>query len=143
VNDDAKLIVASIMSDDVHTVTAERTLGELKTIFEKVSYHHLLVENEGKLVGVISDRDVARNLSPFLETSSERRSDRSLLDMSAAELMATQLITVGRESSIDFASILLLENNISCLPVVRENGQIDGIVSWKDILKCHVYGVEP
>lgn len=140
--DDTKLIVESIMSDDVHTVAPERTLGDLKNIFEKVSYHHLLVEDEGKLVGVVSDRDVARNISPFLETSNERHSDRSLLNMTVAELMTTQLITVGRESSIDFASILLLENNISCLPVVQESGKIEGIVSWKDILKCHVYGVE-
>jgi len=136
------LTVESIMSAEVHTVIPETTLGELKEVFERVHYHHLLVHEKDVLVGVVSDRDVAKYLSPFLDTHNERSDDRQQLKLNVADIMTRELITVDRETSIDFASILLLENNISCLPVVKANGEIDGILSWKDILKYHVYGAE-
>jgi acetoin utilization protein AcuB len=53
--------------------------------------------------------------------------------------MTTNLITVDISTSIECASILLLENNISCLPVIDEERQLQGIVTWKDILRFHVY----
>jgi len=136
------LTVESIMSAQVHTVTPDFSLGKLREVFERVHYHHLLVHENDILVGVVSDRDVAKYLSPFMDTDSERSSDRQQLKLSVADIMANELITVDRDASLDFASILLLENNISCLPVVNEHGKIDGILSWKDILKYHVYGSE-
>ena len=142
VNDETKLSVEFIMCTNVHTVTPEASLGELKEIFERVDYHHLLVQEKGRLMGVVSDRDISRHLSPFLNTSGENRNDRKQLDMSGTELMSTQLITVSKETAIDSASILLLENNISCLPVTGAQQVIEGIVSWKDILQYHVYGVD-
>ena len=141
-NDETKLSVEFIMCTNVHTVTPEASLGELKEIFERVDYHHLLVQEKGRLMGVVSDRDISRHLSPFLNTSGENRNDRKQLDMSGTELMSTQLITVSKETAIDSASILLLENNISCLPVTGAQQVIEGIVSWKDILQYHVYGVD-
>jgi acetoin utilization protein AcuB len=47
-------------------------------------------------------------------------------------------ITVDAETSIEEASNLLLENNISCLPVISPQGSVEGIVTWKDILKFHL-----
>ncbi|WP_096087196.1 CBS domain-containing protein [Agaribacterium haliotis] len=136
------MFVADIMTAKVVTVGVEANLAELRATFELVNFRHLLVQQQGKLLGVISDRDVARALSPFLETEQERELDRQLLSRNVAEIMSKNLITVDEETLIDSASILLIENNISCLPVVDELSHIRGIVSWKDILQFHVYGVD-
>lgn len=136
------MIVADIMSKQVHTVTPNTKLTALRDIFASVSYHHLLVEKNSKLVGVISDRDVLANLSPFIGTMGEQDRDRALLELSVENIMSTTLITIEHHTLIDTASILLLENNISCLPVVDADLSIEGIVSWKDILQYHVYGVD-
>ncbi len=84
------------------------------------------IENQ-KLVGVISDRDLIDR---------EER-DTITLDKKAHEIMSRNLITVDVEASIEKASDLMLENNISCLPVISPQGSVEGIVSWKDILKFY------
>ncbi|MEE9604821.1 MAG: CBS domain-containing protein, partial [Candidatus Scalindua sp.] len=84
------------------------------------------IENQ-KLVGVISDRDLIDR---------EERNTITL-DKKAHEIMSRNLITVDVETSIEKASNILLENNISCLPVVSSQGVVEGILTWKDILKFY------
>lgn len=136
------MYVANIMTRQVLTITPFETLSTIRDIFSKVNYRHLLVAREEQLVGVISDRDALRHLSPLIGSERERQEDRDQLQILAADIMSTDLITVDAETLIDSASILLLENNISCLPVVKHDKCIDGILSWKDILRYHVYGTK-
>lgn len=136
------MYVSEIMTKDVITVTPDQTLADLRQLLSQHKFHHLLVESEGELVGVISDRDVSANSSPYLGTLNERSEDRALLDKAVKDMMSTKLVTVDQDTIIDCASILLLENNISCLPVVNENRKILGILTWKDILQFHVYEVD-
>ncbi|WP_370977950.1 CBS domain-containing protein [Agaribacterium sp. ZY112] len=136
------MLVADIMTKSVTTVTGDTSLEKLKDIFLQVSFRHLLVEENNKLVGVLSDRDVLHHTSPFLGTEHERDLDKHQMQLKCCEFMARDVISVDEETLIDSASILLIENNISCLPVVDEFNEIRGIVSWKDILQYHVYGVD-
>jgi len=134
------MLVNQIMSQNLHTVLADDNLSFLSKTFSDVSYHHLPVVNDDKvLLGIISDRDVTRNLSPFIDTDLERECDRALMKQTAADIMTTDPITVGQSSRIETASILLLENNFSCLPVVDDDGKIEGLLTWKDILNYHIY----
>ena len=131
--------VEDIMSTEVVTVVADDTLKVVRDIFRQNNFHHLLVARDGKLRGVISDRDMLARLSPFLDTPTEQPADREVLRLTAADIMSADPISVDRDTSIDYASIILLENGISCLPVVNGDGTIEGILTWKDILKYHVY----
>ncbi len=131
--------VENIMSEPVHCILPEVTLGELREIFKQVSYHHLLVSRDNNLLGVISDRDVLRMSSPYIDTSNATDQDQSLLETTAQDIMSTTLITVKKDTLVDTAAILLLEHNISCLPVVSKSDVIEGILTWKDMLKYYVY----
>jgi acetoin utilization protein AcuB len=131
--------VETIMSEPVHCVLPDVTLAEVREIFNTVKYHHLLVARENMLLGVISDRDVLRMSSPYLDTTEATAHDQSLLETKAQDFMSTKLITVKKDTLIDAAAILLLEHNISCLPIVSKDGAIEGILTWKDMLKYYVY----
>jgi len=134
------MLVNQIMSQNLHTVLADDNLGLLLKTFDEVNYHHLPVTDKDKnLLGIISDRDVISHVSPFIDTDFERECDRELLRQTAADIMSTKLVTVMQTSPIKEASILLLENNFSCLPVVDENGKIEGLLTWKDILNYHLF----
>jgi acetoin utilization protein AcuB len=115
------------------------SLEELCNIFKQVPYHHLLVAQERELLGIISDRDVLRTSSPFINTERATAQDQALLQTKAQEIMSTALITVRPDTLIDTAVILLLEHSISCLPVVSNAEAIEGILTWKDMLKYYVY----
>ena len=137
------MYIADIMTDNVHKISPSDTLDDLKKIFDRVSYRHLLVEENQKLVGVVSDRDVMKRTSPFLGTESEDQQDRQQQRLKVTEIMSKKMITVNPDTIIEFASILLIENNISCLPVVNNDFGIEGIISWKDLLQFYVYGLHP
>lgn len=136
------MYVSDIMTKNVITVDPNQTLADLRQLISKYSFHHLLVEEKGKLIGVISDRDISKHSSPFLGTLKERKEDRDLLDMTVASIMTREVVTVCEDTLIDCAAILLLENTISCLPVVNDERDIQGILTWKDILQFHVYDVD-
>ena len=130
--------VASIMTEKVLKVRMDDSIGTMRDIFENVEFHHLLVVEERKLVGILSDRDILRVISPFLHTLSEKDRDLTILNKKVHQIMTRKPITVGKNTSIEEASRLLLEKNISCLPVTSAEGEIDGIVTWKDILKFYL-----
>jgi acetoin utilization protein AcuB len=119
--------VASIMTRNVVTVEMDYSIQIIRDIFKNFEFHHILVLENQKLAGVISDRDLIDR---------EER-DTITLDKKAHEIMSRKLITVDAQTSIEKASDLLLENNISCLPVISHQGDVEGIVSWKDILNFY------
>ncbi len=130
--------VASIMTRKVFTVDMDDSLKTVRNIFKHVEFHHILVDDGKKLVGVISDRDLLKAMSPFLGTPSENRCDTIALNKKAHQIMSNIIITIDAETSIEQANDLLLENDISCLPVVSQQGSVEGIVTWKDILKFYL-----
>jgi acetoin utilization protein AcuB len=132
--------VKSIMIEKVLKVRMDDSIGTICNILEHVEFHHLLVVKGRELVGILSDRNVLRVISPFLGTLSEEPRDMTLLTRKIHQIMTRKPITVDKDTSIGAAASLLLDNNISCLPVVSPKGWIDGIVTWRDILRFYVKG---
>ena len=97
----------------------------------------MLVIEDGKLCGVISDRDVLKAISPFLDTYSEEHRDVKTLSQPASEIMQSDPITVTPGTSIQEASKTLLDNRVSSLPVV-EGDDLVGIVTGKDMLEYFI-----
>ena len=128
------MLIKEIMTTRVATVSMDDRLGVIKEIFEQAHFRHLLVLEEEVLVGVISDRDLLRALSPYLDTDAEMNRDTETLNRRAHQIMSRQPITISPESSLQEASAIMLEQHVSCLPVL-ENGALVGIVSWKDLLR--------
>ena len=81
--------VEQIMRSPVIAIDAGATLREAQELLEQHHIHHLLVEYRGKLIGVVSDRDVLRHLSPFVGTLSEGEARRQ--HVAAARLPVRQL----------------------------------------------------
>ena len=129
--------VASIMTRKVVTVEMDDPIQTICEVFNNFEFHHIPVVEDWKLVGVISDRDLLKAVNPFLDTSSEKKRGAITLDKKAHEIMSRNLTTVDAETSMEKASDLLLENYISCLPVLSSQGIVEGIVTWKDILKFY------
>ncbi len=132
--------VASFMTEKVLKVRMDDSIGTIRDILENVEFHHLLVVEGRKLVGIMSDRDVLKAISPFLGTLSEKSRDVAILNKKVHQIMTRKPITVDKDTDIDTAASLLLDNHISCLPVTSPEGEVQGIVTWKDILALYVRG---
>jgi len=87
--------VFSIMTNRVATVEMDDSLRIIHGIFCYAKFHHLLVVDNHKLVGVISDRDLLKANSPFLGTPAERPQDTARLSRKAHQIMTRDPVTVS------------------------------------------------
>jgi acetoin utilization protein AcuB len=92
------------------------------------------VTEEKKLVGIITDRDLYKHLSPNIGTRKESHADIALLRQKAHQIMSRTLITATPEMTIKEAVIIFDNNHISCLPITNDNNEPIGIITWRDIL---------
>ncbi|MEZ4601304.1 MAG: CBS domain-containing protein [Syntrophotaleaceae bacterium] len=130
--------LGSIMTRKVVTVEMDDSIRLINGIFAHVKFHHLLVVDKGRLVGVISDRDVLKAMSPFVHTLAEQARDAATLERKAHQIMSRNLVTGSSDMSIVEGVGLMLENRVSCLPIVSREGAIEGVVTWKDMLNAFV-----
>jgi len=133
------MTVDGIMTREVVTVAPDTALSDVRAQLHEGGFRHLLVVDEGALVGVISDRDVLRALSPFLDTYSEEHRDVRTLARPAHEIMRDDPLTVTPGTDVEEAATLVLDHSISSLPVV-EGSEIVGIVTTKDLLRHYTDG---
>ena len=136
------MIVAKIMTKKVHTIASNTTLKSAQKIIAQVKYHHLPVVDGTMLVGMISDRDIYRLSSPYAGTAQEDDRDEDLLYTPVSEFMSRNVISISPDTLIDTAAIMLLEHNISCLPIISTKEVLEGIITWKDLLKYYTYLTE-
>jgi acetoin utilization protein AcuB len=125
------------MTKEVTTIDMDISLAAILGIFDDKKFHHLLVIDDGELCGVISDRDVLKALSPFVNTPSEQGKDLNTLRKRAHQIMIRKPTTITKEASAKDAVRLMFQKGISCLPVVSSDGQIEGIVTRKDLLQAY------
>ena len=123
--------VRDVMTTRIVTVDMDDRLTVAKEILDSVSFRHLLVTENNKLQGVISELDLLRSLSPFLGTAAERTRDAVTIHQRVHQIMSRSPITVKPDASIRDALDIMLNNNIGCLPVL-ESEQVQGIFTLHD-----------
>lgn len=131
-----KQIIDNIMSTPVVSVEMDDKLSLVHTLFEETRFHHLLVVEDNKLVGVISDRDLFKALSPTVGTVAETSADLAMLNKKAHQIMARNPVYLKQQDDIRKAVTAFREHNVACLPVVNEQMLPVGILSWRDIIKA-------
>jgi len=128
--------IGKIMTVRVVTIEMDDSLEVVRDIFKKVRFHHLLVVDNEKLVGIISDRDVLKAVSPYVGTMSETTRDRATLNKRAHQIMSHHPVTVRSSCPLQEAAQLMLARGVSCLPVTTIHGEILGMLTWKDVLRA-------
>jgi acetoin utilization protein AcuB len=129
------MTVAEIMTTEVTTASMDDTLGGIRKVFGLNHYHHIPIVEDDRLVGIISDRDVLKNLSPRVDAASANDHDLTTLKKKTHQIMTREVITISPEDTIEEAAATMLEKNISCLPVLERSGAIIGIVTKTDLLE--------
>lgn len=145
--------VKQVMKTDIITVNKNQTYREVVKILLKKRLSGLpVVDDQGKLVGLISEKDLFRVLYPFyrsfyehpeLYMDLEEREDKicEIADDPIAKFMTKEVYVISPEAPIMKAGALMLAKNVNRLPVV-ENGKLVGLVTRRDIyhavLKYHL-----
>jgi acetoin utilization protein AcuB len=123
------------MTREVITIGPKEGVSLAKHILEKKRIRHLPVVSNGKLIGIITDRDIRRAL-PSHAGSLDADEMSCLFDRwQVQEVMTRPVVSVAPQASIEDAASLMLAHAISCLPVL-EGGRLVGILTEGDILRA-------
>lgn len=128
------MAIDAFMTTKLRMVDIDDQLTVVKQLFEQHPIHHLLVTENKKLVGVITDRDLYKHLSPTLGTSKETHTDISQAHKKVHLIMAKEPISAKADISVNDAVLMFYDHHISCLPIVDDNKHPIGIITWHDII---------
>jgi len=129
--------VKDIMVKDVATLRLNDELSLADDIMQLGRIRHLPVVEEGRLVGIISQRDLFKASLASAMGYGEKAKRAFMKTVAVKEVMVNEVITISPESSIEEAGKVMLEKKIGCLPVVEE-GNLIGLITETDILRYYV-----
>ena len=112
---------------------------EARQTMLKAKIRHLLVtEDDGLLVGIVTDRDIRLNLPSQATSLSVWEINHLLTKLTVGEVMTRAVITIGPDREARDAAVLMLDHAIGALPVT-DGGRLVGIVTEADILRGFVW----
>jgi len=117
-----KLTVRDMMTTAVITMRANETVRCADVDMKLANIRHVpVVDDAGRLVGIMSDRDILRSLGAGTTPK-------------VGDIMTRQVRTVQETTPADLAAEILLEHKIGALPVVGEDGHLVGLVTETDFV---------
>jgi len=138
------MLIKDWMAKDVLTVDENTSLMRATRLMKENNIRKLPVVSHGKLIGIISDRDV-KDSSPSKTTSLDIHELYYLLsEMKVRDVMTKNPITMVKTDSLEKAAMVMLENKISGIPVLDESGHLAGLLSESDVLRgfIHATGIK-
>ncbi len=132
------MFVQDVMTRNPVTVTVDATLPEIAHLMHDKKIRRVpVLDHQGKLVGIISDRDVRENM-PSPATSLSKWEINTLLDkLKAEEIMTSPVIVTMPDCPLEEAARVLVEKKIGALPVVQ-GGELVGIITETDFFRAFV-----
>ena len=116
-------------------VTQNESVLNAAVLMQKRNFRHLPVVNEaGKIVGVLSAQDIVDSLSLALRPGITPAQLMEALEIPVIRVMALHPIVVERGDGLNNIVRKVIANNIGALPVVDERGVVQGIITLRDLV---------
>lgn len=128
------MIVEEIMNRELHTLTPKNSVRDAVRLMREKNIRHVpIINNEKKVVGIITDHDIKKALPSCL-----REEPNSVIYDAAIEEVMTKNPIVGHPLDfVEEVALTFYESKISCLPIVSAN-ELIGIVTTTDLLYTYI-----
>lgn len=133
-------VVKEIMMGSPVTLKPEDTLDLANDVISLGRIRHIPVVDDGRLVGMITERDLLGTASTQIFGLKQKNKSALLKSVQIKEVMKKRVVTVAPDTPIKEAAHLMAEKKIGCVPVVSA-GVLVGLVTTTDILR-YVEGLE-
>jgi CBS domain-containing protein len=131
------MIARDVMTPDPLTVTPKASIAEVWDLMREVEVRHVPVVQDGALVGMLSDRDLARVDMARLLESQGADALRQALATPIVEVMTSDVISVEPDTEVGDVIGLLIDRRIGALPVIDvDTREVLGIISYVDVLRA-------
>jgi CBS domain-containing protein len=126
--------VEDVMTREVMTLGPEDTLREAVNVVQRYRIRHIPIVEGRRLIGIVTDRDIKRATPSLYGGVSQDDFNRTLDDLSLAQVMTRDPLTVRPAADVKDAVALLIDRKYGALPVV-DGEELVGIVSDIDLLR--------
>jgi len=140
-------VASDVMTVDVKTLGLDDTVEDCVKFFSRTNVRHICVmddpsEDDGEpenpcFVGIVSERDVFRLISPYLGKAREEETDSKALGERLVEIVTRRPASVTPETPISEMIATMIDSRVDMLPVLAGK-QLVGIVTASDIMKLFV-----
>jgi CBS domain-containing protein len=127
--------VGELMTRDLVTLAENQNLNQADELLRLHRIRHLPVVRNGKLVGLVTHRDL-------LKAAAQRGSDPAKQPLWASDVMVRDVKTVRPDTPTRDAVKLMLHNKYGCLPVVGADGELMGILTEADMVRFAQHLIE-
>ena len=133
------MLIANWMTKDVLTITPDRSMMKAAKVMKDNSVSCVpVVDENGGLVGIVSDRDV-KDASPSKATTLDMHELYYLLsEVKTKDIMTKKVVTIRPDETVEKGAVLMLEGHFGSLPVVDDAGTLVGIITDTDVFKVLV-----
>jgi len=135
VRSDAKL--SSIMKKELRAVSPGERLVHARRLLLDHDIARLPVLEGGKLQGIIAEHEIAGAFAGFKQADAHVQR-ANIRDLQVGPYMIRKVVTGRPDMSAKEAAALMMKEQVGALPIVEENGQIQGIVTRTDLIKTYV-----
>lgn len=138
------MLVKDWMTKNPITITDDTSMMKAIHLMRQNRFRRLPVLHGGQLVGVVTDRDL-KEASPSKATTLDVHELYYLLaELQVADIMTRNPTTVSESDTVEHAAQIMLEQTISGLPVLNDQGQLTGILTQSDVFRAfmHITGIQ-
>jgi CBS domain-containing protein len=131
------MMARDLMTPDVTTAPPDTTIAGALDLMREADIRHVPIVERGALVGMLSDRDLARvDLVRLLNVEGADALHRQLATP-VMRIMSSDVIFVEPDTEVAEVIDLLIENKIGAVPVVEgDTREVVGIISYVDVLRA-------
>jgi acetoin utilization protein AcuB len=127
------MLIQDIMQTKLVTATPDTPLVKVLRLLQGRGFRHVPVVKDDVLVGIISDRDVKQSMVSAATSAEGRERDQLLDRLTAGQIMARSVRTIGPMFTVEDAVKLMVTQRISAVPVT-EGERLVGLVTETDVL---------
>ena len=133
------MYVKDHMTPNPYTITKDVVISKAVEIMRKHHFHRLpIVDEGGKLIGLVTGGLVEEQSGSNSTSLSIYELNYLLSKTQVKDIMIKDVKTISQDEFVEIAAQKMLDNEISCLPVVDENDKVIGIITDKDIFQAFI-----
>jgi acetoin utilization protein AcuB len=137
------MLIKDWMTQDPITISEDTSMIKAIHIMKDRRFRRLPVTAAGKLVGIVTDRDLKEAAPSKATTLDVHELYYLLAELQVGEIMSQNPMSVSADDTVEHAAQIMLDHTISGLPVVDGGGHLVGIISQSDVFRAfmHITGV--
>ncbi|OIP40497.1 MAG: hypothetical protein AUK47_08410 [Deltaproteobacteria bacterium CG2_30_63_29] len=137
-----ELFVRDLMTPHVITLEADDNLDLADMIMRTARIRHLPVVSQGKLVGLVTHRDLLKASVSSIVRVPEKDEVAFRQRIRARQIMTTDILVAKTDETALSAARQLAEKRVGCLIVIHDDETLAGIITESDFLQLAIKALE-